>query len=283
MIAPALRALAIPAIIAGAISASSSFAQEFKSCGELIELAGHNKTKLFYSLNSPDKASAVLVLLPGGPGFANLDAKGCARKLTGNSLVRTRDLFHAQSFATALVDAPSNYRGEDGLGGFRISPLHADDLGKIIADVRARTKMPVWLIGTSRGSISAANAASRLTGEQAPDGLVLTSPVTAGRVGGRKAWTAQSVFSVNLAAIKIPVLVVAHANDTCIRTPPALASSILNHTNGLREQAVIVKGGNAQRGAVSVDVCTGRTPHGFIGQEQEVTDGIVRFINGGSY
>ncbi len=282
MTAPALRALAFLAVLAGAISFFPVTAQEAKPCGELIELTGHNSTKLLYSLNVPEKATAVLVLLPGGSGFADLDKSGCARKLAGNSLIRTRDLFHQQGFATALVDAPSDHRGADGLGGFRISPLHADDLGKIIAEIRQRTKLPVWVIGTSRGSISAVNAASRLTGEQAPDGLVLTSPVTFGRVGGQKAWVAQTVFSVNLAAIKIPVLVVAHANDTCIRTPPTLAASILDRTSGVREQAVTVKG-LTQRGAVNVEACEGRSPHGFIAQEQEVTDGIVRFIRGSNY
>ena len=168
-----------------------------------------------------------LVLLPGGPGYAALDAKGCAGKLKGNSLVRSRDLFHRAGFVTALVDAPSDHRGEDGLGGFRMSPQHAEDIGKVIAYLRERTKLPVWLVGTSRGTISAVNAASRLTGPAAPDGLVLTSPVTSGRVGGYKAWVAQTVFSARLDAIRVPVLVVAHAADTCIRTPPSLAGGIV--------------------------------------------------------
>jgi hypothetical protein len=274
--------LSLPAV-AVTISILPAASQPAKSCGGLVELTGHNNAKLYYSFHAPEQAKAVLVLLPGGPGFADLDKSGCARKLTGNSLIRTRDLFHVQGFATALVDAPSNYRGEDGLGGFRISPLHADDLGKIVADLRQRTKLPIWIIGTSRGSISAANAASRLQGEQAPDGLVLTSPVTSGNPSGRKAWVAQTVFSLKLDAIKVPVLVVAHANDTCIRTPPRLAASILERTNGVREQAVLVKGSGAAQGQAGVDACAGRSPHGFIGQEQEVTDGVLRFINGGNY
>jgi hypothetical protein len=280
VIGPAFRALALLALVAAAVS--SAAAQEPKRCGELVTLAGHGNAKLSYSFATPEKATAVLILLPGGSGFADLDQSGCARKLMGNSLVRTRDLFHAQGFATALVDAPSNYRGEDGLGGFRISPRHAEDLGKIIADIRQRTKLPVWVIGTSRGTISAVNAASRLTGEQAPDGVVLTSPLTAGRVGGRKEWVAHTVFSLDLATINIPVLVVANAADACIRTPPSLAASILSRTNGSREQAVMVRGA-IPNAAPNVDACEGRTPHGFIGHEQEVTDGIVRFIKGGSY
>ena len=279
------RALAFSAFLCGSIAASisSAPAQPANACGELVELAGHSKTKLLYSLHIPEKAGAVLVLLPGGPGFVDLDKSGCARKLAGNSLVRTRDLFHGAGFATALVDAPANYRGEDGLGGFRIAPQHAEDIGRIIADIRRRTKLPVWLVGTSRGTISAVNAASRLQGEQAPEGLVLTSPVTSGRVGGHKAWVAQTVFSVKLEAIRMPVLVVAHANDSCIRTPPALAATILARTNGAREQAVTVKGGTVPRRAVSVEACQGKTPHGFFGQEQEVTAGIIRFIGGGNY
>ena len=59
--------------------------------------------------------------------------------------------------ATALVDAPSDYPGEEGLGGFRLAPAHAEDLGKLIEDVRARVKAPVWLAGHSRGTVSVAN------------------------------------------------------------------------------------------------------------------------------
>ena len=90
----------------------------------------------------------------------------------------------------------------------------------MIAGMRARTHLPVWLIGTSRGAISAVNAASRLSGAAAPDGLILTSPVTSGREVAFKAWVAHSVFSLDLGDIKMPVLVIVHAEDKCIRTPP---------------------------------------------------------------
>ena len=256
------------------------------ACGEVIMVPTHGGTITPYSLARPSKAAppangAVLVLLAGGPGYVSLDAQGCPRKLTGNSLVRSRDLFHKSGFATALVDAPTGYRGADGLGGFRLSKQHAEDLGRVIADVRRRTKLPVWLVGTSRGAISAANAASRLKGEAAPDGLILTSPVTSGRTGGRKAWVAQTTLDAPLEAIRMPVLVVAHAADTCIRTPPRFIGRITARTNGSREQTVTV--GSGRPGAPSVDACAGRTPHGFLGQEAEVAAGMARFIRGGRY
>lgn len=258
------------------------------ACGELVTIQGHGSSTTAYSLalppaSAPEEGRVALVLLPGGPGYMALDAKGCVRKLKGNSLVRSRELFHKAGFATALIDAPSDHRGEDGLGGFRTSSQHADDIGKVIAEVRARTKVPVWLVGTSRGAISAANAAGRLTGPAAPDGLVLTSPVTSGRVGGIKPWVAQTVFNARLDAIRVPVLVVVHASDTCIRTPPSLAGSIVARTNGAREQTVTVTGGASGGRGVSVEACEGRSPHGFIGQEAAVADGMVRFVRGGRY
>ncbi len=259
-----------------------------EACSEVVTFQTHGRTTTPVSLAMPPASAQqegrmALVLLPGGPGYLALDPKGCARKLEGNSLVRSRDRLHRAGFVTALVDAPSDHRGEDGLGGFRMTPQHAEDIGKVIAHLRERTKLPVWLIGTSRGAISAVNAASRLTGPAAPDGLVLTSPVTSGRVGGYKAWVAQTVFSAKLDAIRVPVLVIVHAADTCIRTPPRLAGGIVAKTNGSREQTVIVKGGPGARKGVSVEACEGNEPHGFVGQDAEVAEGIARFIRGGRY
>ena len=141
------------------------------ACGQVVTLATREGAETTYSLAGPsNSADAALVLLPGGGGFLDIDTHGCPRRLKGNSLVRTRSLSHSQGLVTALVDAPSDHQGPDGLGAFRTTPEHAEDLGQVIADVRHRTRLPVWLIGTSRGTISAVNAASRLTGLQAPDG-----------------------------------------------------------------------------------------------------------------
>jgi hypothetical protein len=268
----------------GALCAGAT--QVEAACGEVVTLATHGSSKTSYSLAMPAGAASgdpiALVLLPGGGGFVDLGPDGCARNLVGNSLVRFRQHFHGLGFATALVDAPSDHRSEDGLVGFRLSPQHAADLGKVIADVRRRTNMPVWLVGTSRGTISAANAAARLKGPEAPDGLVLTSAITSGRAGGYKPWVAQTVFDVALESITMPVLVVAHASDRCIRTPPGLAGRIAARTQGQREQTVKVTGGPGGGGA-GLEACEGKTPHGFIGQDAEVAAGIARFIRGGTY
>lgn len=271
------------------LSASLALAQGNSApganCGELVTVQTHGGTTTLYTLAHPQPAPAqgvrvALVLLVGGGGHLDFDDRGCPRALKGNSLVRSLSHFHGAGFVTALVDAPSDHPGEDGLAGFRIAPEHAEDLGKVIADVRARTKASVWLIGTSRGTISAVNAAARLAGSAAPDGLVLTSALTSGYSGARKEWVAHSVFDLPLEEIRIPVLVVGHAQDKCVRTPPELMSRITDRTSGAREQVVTVTGGPGEPEPSSVYACRGRSPHGYIGQEAEVVAGIARFIGG---
>jgi len=153
----------------------------------------------------------------------------------------------------------------------------------VIADVRARTNGPLWLVGNSRGSISAVNVSARLSGSSAPDGLVLTSAVTSGFIGGHKPWVEQTVFDLPLEAIRLPILVVGHAQDKCIRTPADQMNNITARTNGIREQVFTVTGGPGRSGPPSVEACKGRAPHGFVEQEAEVVDGIARFIGGGSF
>mgnify|MGYP003571099433 FL=1 len=255
-----------------------------ESCGELVTLSGHDGVELRYSLAGPAAgARAALVLLPGGSGFIKLDGDGCPRKLKGNSLIRSCPLFHDGGMVTALLDAPSDHHGGEGLGGFRIDAAHAEDIGRVIADLRKRTGLPVWVVGTSRGGISAANAASRLSGAEAPDGVVMTSPVTSGKIGVAKPWVADTVFSLPLENIRMPVLVVVHADDQCVRTPPGLASDITDKTNSSREQVVRVTGGPGSGGGDSLAACKGKSPHGFLDQEAEVAAGIVRFVLGGAY
>tara|TARA_R110002073_G_scaffold149547_1_gene303355 strand:- start:112 stop:957 length:846 start_codon:yes stop_codon:yes gene_type:complete len=255
-----------------------------ETCGEVVTVAAHEGTQTRYSLAGPSSgARAALLLLPGGGGYLNLDDDGCPRKLKGNSLVRSRPLFHDGGMVTALVDAPDDYQGTEGLGGFRIDPAHAEDIGRVIADLRKRTGLPVWIVGTSRGGISAANAASRLSGPNAPDGVVMTSPVTSGKIGAAKPWVADTVFSLPLENVRMPILVVVHADDECVRTPPDLAAGIVEKTNGSREQVVTVTGGPGRSGGQSVEACKGKSAHGFLDQEAEVAAGVVRFVLGGAY
>jgi hypothetical protein len=224
------------------------------------------------------------VLLAGGSGVIDLDESGCAQGLKGNSLVRGAPFLRAAGLATVLLDAPSDHLGQgDGLAGFRIDSRHAEDIGRVVAEVRRRVAGPVWLIGTSRGTISAANAASRLSGAVRPDGVVLTSVLTVGNPRGQKPWVAQTVFDLPLEAVTIPTLLVGHSEDRCLRTPHESMSGVAERIGATRKQVVTVTGGPGGRGLSGTEACEGRSPHGFIGQEDEVLAGIVRFIRGQPY
>jgi len=277
-----LRITVAIALLCSTVAFAQSETATPGTCGEVVTIPTHGGTTTRYAFASPPNAKVALVLLAGGGGHLDLDDKGCPRALTGNSLVRSIPNFHGAGFATALVDAPSDHPGDDGLGGFRIAAAHADDLGKVIVDVRTRTKAAVWLIGTSRGSISVANAAARLSGAAAPDGVVLTSALMFGSAG-KKSWVAQTLFDVALEAIRVPVLVVGHAEDKCLRSPPDQMERITARTNGTREQVVTVTGGPGRSGPPSLAACEGRAPHGFADQEAKVAAGIARFIGGGRY
>jgi pimeloyl-ACP methyl ester carboxylesterase len=259
-----------------------------ETCGTVVTLASHGGTMTRYALHVPASAPpgperVALVLFVGGAGHLDLNERGCPRMLRGNSLVRSLPHFHAAGLATALVDAPSDHRGEDGLAGFRITAEHAADIGAILADLRARGLARLWLVGTSRGAISAANGAARLRDATAPDGLVLTSPVMAGNPMARRSFVAQSVFDLTLDAIRVPALVIGHAADSCARSPPALIDRVVTRLGSARAQAVLVTGGPSAPAATSVEACEGRSPHGFLDQEQEVAAGIARFVRGGRY
>lgn len=277
------RARLAGAVLLGALLSGAASAQP---CGSVVTLPAHGAARLQYALAVPEAPQAVrgaLVLLAGGDGVLDLDDQGCPRLLKGNSLVRSSPLFRAAGWATAMVDAPSDHRQEDGLAAFRASAEHADDLGRVIADLRRRGYQPVWVVGTSRGSISAANAAARLRGPVAPDGMVLTSLLTVGTVAGRKPWTAQTVFDLPLEAVSVPALLVGHALDRCMRSPADAMPRVEARLTSSRRQVVVVAGGSGTEGPRGLDACEGRSPHGFHGQEAELVTGILRFIDGGRY
>lgn len=82
------------------------------------------------------------------------------------------------------------------------------DIKAVIAWVREQAKVPVWLVGTSRGTQSAAYIATELTGPEGPDGLVLSSTILTDHKG-------RPVPAMPLERLRIPVLVVHHEQDGC--------------------------------------------------------------------
>jgi pimeloyl-ACP methyl ester carboxylesterase len=220
-------------------------------------------------LKQPKEPQASLILFAGGHGNLAISDDGGIGWGQNNFLVRSRNLFVDRGFVVALMDAPLNRKHERGMSyGFRASPEHAQDIRKIISYLRKQFPGPVWLVGTSRGSASAANAAIRIT-QDGPDGLVLTSSIT------RRNEKGDNLLDMALEDIRVPTLVVHHKEDGCRVTPHRAVRDIMKRlTNSSEAEQISFTGGKAP---VSRP-CGARSRHGFYGIEEEVVENISKWI-----
>ncbi|MBI1775456.1 MAG: alpha/beta hydrolase [Proteobacteria bacterium] len=234
----------------------------------IVDLEPRPGVTLRVLIDAPETPAGAVILFSGGGGVVAIGEEGTISQGQGNFLVRTRQSWLEQGFLTAVVDAPSDWHNWQGLGAFRFAAAHANDIAAVIRLVRGRTDRPLWLVGTSRGTLSVVNVASRLqTG--GPDGIVLTSTMLdTGR--GR-----DDVFLQDLDSIRLPVLIVHHREDGCIATParmvPKLAAALVNAP---KVDTLLFEGGAPPRG----DPCEPFSRHGFLGIEQRVIEDIGRWI-----
>ena len=221
---------------------------------------GAEQVFLFMKVKRP---VASVILFAGGGGTLNIE-NGVINQRAGNFAVQSRFRFASEGFNVAVVDAPSDYRN---LRGARDALFHALDIKGVIAYLRKDSNVPVWLFGTSRGTISAANAASRLK-EGGADGLVLSSTLFIPSGGGG------TITDVDLGSITVPTLFVHHKKDRCSVTPySAVASHMKSLRNAPKVELIAFEGGKPNRGRF----CTGG-PHGFRGIRDRVVRAIINWI-----
>jgi len=220
-------------------------------------------------LVAPEKPRAVALLYAGGHGGLQINAEGAIGWGEGNFVVRSRRLFAEQGVAAAVVDAPSDRQQPPYLNRFRQSTEHVQDAAAIIADMRRRFAVPVWLVGTSRGTQSvAAIALALLDAPAAPDGLVLTSSILADPAG-------RPVPAMPLEKLRLPVLVVHHEQDGCAHCRPADLPALTDKLQSPRRQVLTFSGG-----ANVGDPCEARAHHGFNGLDTQVVPAIARWMLG---
>ena len=196
---------------------------------------------------------ASAILYPGGAGVIS--------HVRNNFLIRVAGAFAAAGVTAAVADAPSDHAG--GLSDeVRAGDAQAADATAIVAFLRSRATVPVWLIGTSRGSISAANAAVRL-GPPSIAGVVLTSSVWAGGM---------SAVPVN--RLHVPVLIVHNRANSCRLSPFAGAEQAYAAITTAPAKQLIAVAGGWLRG----DPCDAYSPHGYREIEDQVVPPIVAWI-----
>lgn len=207
-------------------------------------------------------ATQTVLLLSGGTGGVGLRE---GRPQSENFLIRSRDLFRAQGLNVALLGNPSDKRQMD--DAWRTSEMHRSDVLQVLQDLRRRgATQPVWLVGTSRGTVSVAALGIGLQDQVA--GLVLTAAITSYQMPA-------AVPRQALDQIKVPVLVYHHRQDACRIT---LAHETDWIVRGLKNAPVkkrwIVDGG----GPPSGDPCEALHWHGFVGMEAQAVADIAGWI-----
>jgi hypothetical protein len=256
-------------IIAGTVAALLAWVGSAAAGEDLIQLPTRpGVTQPFWVMTPPGKPVASVILFTGGPGIL-----GSARQpvLRGkNFLIRSRDKFAEAGFVVASVDVPSDH--QEGLDNFRHTAEHAQDIAAVIAYLRQKASVKVWLIGTSMGTISAANVAAGLKAGGA-DGLVLTSSIV-----GQNARRAPVNALVDVDQIVIPTLVVHNKEDGCPICPFSIVPSFVERfTRAPRKELIAVSGGDPPQS----DPCEALSRHGYLGIEGEVVGDIARWIKGG--
>jgi len=224
-------------------------------------------TQRFVYLAPPD-AKAAVILFAGGHGGLQISPNGSYKWGDSNFLVRTRQLFVDNGMAVAVVDAPSDRQTAPYLSSFRQTPEHVADIKAVIAWLKQQANIPVWLVGTSRGTQSAAFIATQLsTSDGGPDGLVLTSTMLSDPKG-------RPVPEMPLQNIALPVLVVHHEQDGCKHCDYRDISRLMKKLSATPRKELLTLKGGVSRG----DPCEAYAYHGFNGLEKEVVSKIAEWI-----
>jgi len=203
----------------------------------------------FLLLQPTGPVVANVILLTGGEGAIRLDEQG-RLGAADNFLVRSRALWAMQGFQVAVVDTPSDHSRGISYNDFRSSPEHAQDIAAVSDALRQRVAVPVWLVGTSRGTSSAASVA--IWQHDKVDGVVLTSTINHGR---------GNVAAMALDKLTQPVLLVQHVHDECKETRYQNVQAVLDGLVNARAHELMLFDGGISKG----DPCQPWAAHGYNG------------------
>jgi hypothetical protein len=209
------------------------------------------------------KPEAVALLFIGGGGYIRLRMEeGVPKFGAGNFLPRSRLEFIRNGILPVILDNPSDSHSHEGMSdSFRQSAAHVADVRAVLAEVKRRYPgLPVFIVGTSRSTISAAHLGREMGDEVA--GVVLSASMF---YKGRRAILSNYDFS----RVKTPMLFVHHRDDACPSTPYTDASRL-----GERWPLISVRGGKPPESGP----CDPFAAHGFYGKEAETVDAIAAWM-----
>ncbi len=257
-------------LFALASGGSPAVAQEVKAgladeipLGTVVEVATRGVIVPMYAVWKKDAVATVVLYSGGGGGYGKIGENGWPG--SQNFLIRSARIFAAHPFNVVLVGRASDVPDLDGF--VRTGENHDQDNQAIFHAIKIKSAAPIWLIGTSMGTISVTAAAIKNGGPNIA-GIVLTSSVTSSAVKG-------AVPTQELDKITVPVLVVHHQRDACkICTPYEAKNMADSMKNAPIKKTVLLDGGSGPSG----NPCQALHYHGFIGMEKEVADLIAAWV-----
>jgi len=215
------------------------------------------------------KPEAAALLLIGGGGNIRLGVENGKPKFNqGNFLPRSRREFIRNGILPVILDNPTDQQAGEGMSDdFRESAAHVADIRAVRAELAKRYPgLPVFVVGTSRSTLSAAHLAKSLPNDL--KGAVLTSSLF---YSGVRQGSRQVLAAYNWGQIKIPLLVVHHQDDACGATPYFEAKRLAS-----RYPLITVHGGKPPESAP----CEPFANHGYFGKEAETVDAIAAWMLG---
>jgi len=208
-------------------------------------------------------ARQVMLMFPGGKGAHHFGEQKGQIRLSNNFLMRAAPDFVGLGLSVAVVDVPSDqaFGMED---SFRTSAAHKEDIEAVMQFLAGAGYESVYLVGTSRGTISVAYLGAALKNERIK-GIILTSTMSYSR----------HLMRLPLENTTYPVLLVHHRDDGCRVTPFAEASKLKEKfPRSPQVTFVPLEGGSPSQS----DPCEALSAHGFLGIEEKVVQVIGDWI-----
>jgi len=248
---------------------STSINAQNISYREIVTRENVKQPFLYLKINP---STAVVILFQGGNGV--IGASGSAEKgwaRNDNAFLSGGAKRFADNGVTVVVmDKPSD---KSDLNNFRNSIEHNKDVQAVITFLKKdNPNVPIWLVGTSNGSLSASSSASNL-GKEFVDGIVLTASASVPHTISFAKKFVHVFTDAKLDQIEVPVLFVHHLSDKCTYTPYQPIPDLMKlFTKSPKVELISIEGGKDDS-----RVCDSGF-HQFLGQEAEVTKQIVDWI-----
>ena len=264
-----LRAAATTSAVTVSILAFGASAQAVNPEVVTINSSGTVFTPAARLDSAPVAAVANVILLAGGNGLLNLDANGYPQSSSGNFLIRSGNEFMLRGMNVMMADvAPALPTGISYTA--RLNGTHKAMIQTFINAAATRWPgKPIWVIGTSNGSVSTVAAAGDTTPVTGAFGFVLTSSVTVLDTPAN-----QALFDADKLRINKPTYVVWNAPDSCSVSPPAGSLALFNALTTATKSSLVMTGGHS----VMSDLCGAFSWHGYAGLEAATVAPIVAYI-----